>query len=81
VEILAEVIRLVPEISAEALSVLQKKKTAAAANRQSGAVSAAVGCAQRWARIHFWLQQRDLKATAVTDLKIVTKAAADRMRS
>ena len=71
-EIFSEVI-VAPEFSAEALAILQKKK-----NLRLLQIIKSPLAAQPWdirsvGADSFLLQQRDLKATTVADLKIVTK--------
>ena len=71
-EIFSEVI-IAPEFSAEALDILQKKKNLRLLQIQKSPLSAQPWDMRSVGADSFLLQQRDLKTTAVADLKIVTK--------
>jgi len=71
-EIFSEVI-VAPEFSAEALEILQKKKNLRLLQIQKCSLSAQPWDVRSVGADSFLLQQRDLKTTAVADLKIVTK--------
>jgi phosphoribosylaminoimidazolecarboxamide formyltransferase/IMP cyclohydrolase len=71
-EIFSEVI-VAPEFSAEALAILQKKKNLRLLQIIKNPLSAQPWDIRSVGADSFLLQQRDLKATAVADLKIVTK--------
>jgi phosphoribosylaminoimidazolecarboxamide formyltransferase / IMP cyclohydrolase len=71
-EIFSEVI-VAPEFTAEALAVLQKKKNLRLLQLLKCPSSAQLWDVRSVGADSFLLQQRDLKATAAADLKIVTK--------
>ena len=71
-EIFSEVI-VAPEFTAEALAVLQKKKNLRLLQILKCPLSAQPWDVRSVGADSFLLQQRDLKATAAADLKIVTK--------
>ncbi len=71
-EIFSEVI-VAPEFSAEALEILQKKKNLRLLQILKCPTSAQPWDVRSVGADSFLLQQRDLKTTAVADLKIVTK--------
>ena len=76
-EIFSEVI-VAPEFTAEALAVLQKKKNLRLLKMlKSPLAGAAVGRAQRRARIHFCCRQRDLKMTTRGGFENRDQTAAD----
>ena len=71
-EIFSEVI-VAPEFSPEALEILQKKKNLRLLQIQKCPLAAQPWDIRSVGADSFLLQQRDLKTTAVADLKIVTK--------
>jgi len=71
-EIFSEVI-VAPEFSAEALAILQKKKNLRLLQIIKNPLAAQPWDMRSVGAESFLLQQRDLKITAATDLKIVTK--------
>jgi phosphoribosylaminoimidazolecarboxamide formyltransferase/IMP cyclohydrolase len=71
-EIFSEVI-VAPEFAPEALAVLQKKKNLRLMQIIKPSATAATWDVRSVGADSFLLQQRDLKVTAATDLKIVTK--------
>jgi phosphoribosylaminoimidazolecarboxamide formyltransferase/IMP cyclohydrolase len=73
-EIFSEVI-VAPEFTAEALAVLQKKKNLRLLQITKSPLAAAPWDVRGVGADSFLLQQRDLKETAATDLKVVTQRA------
>ena len=71
-EIFSEVI-VAPEFSAEALAILQKKKNLRLLQIVKSPLAAQPWDIRSVGADSFLLQQRDLKATTVADLKVVTK--------
>jgi phosphoribosylaminoimidazolecarboxamide formyltransferase/IMP cyclohydrolase len=71
-EIFSEVI-VAPEFSAEALAILQKKKNLRLLQIVKSPLAAQPWDIRSVGTDSFLLQQRDLKATTVADLKVVTK--------